>query len=59
MPAISTLPVCCNRDNRGVAYGRGLVFDARLDANLVALNAKTGAVVWKTEVDTREPTALA
>ena len=23
MPKISTLPVCCNNDNRGVAYGRG------------------------------------
>jgi quinohemoprotein ethanol dehydrogenase len=51
MPKISTLPVCCNNDNRGVAYGMGLIFNARLDANLVALNAKTGAVVWKTAVD--------
>ena len=51
MAKISTLPVCCNNDNRGVAYGMGLVFDARLDGNLVALNAKTGAVVWKTQVD--------
>src|SRR6204780_685721 len=51
MPKISTLPVCCNNDNRGVAYGEGLIFDARLDAKLVALNAKTGAVVWKTIVD--------
>jgi quinohemoprotein ethanol dehydrogenase len=52
MPKISTLPVCCNNDNRGVAYGAGLVFDARLDGKLVALNAKTGAVVWTTVVDT-------
>src|ERR1700688_2332986 len=51
MPKISTLPVCCNNDNRGVAYGMGMIFDAPLDANLVALNAKTGAVVWKTQVD--------
>jgi len=51
MPKISTLPVCCNNDNRGVAYGDGMIFDARLDAVLVALNAKTGAVVWKTTVD--------
>jgi glucose dehydrogenase len=28
-----------------------LVFDARLDGKLVALNAKTGAVVWSTVVD--------
>src|SRR3984885_11425495 len=52
MPKISTLPVCCNNDNRGVGYGAGLVFDARLDGKLVALNAKTGAVVWSTVVDT-------
>jgi quinohemoprotein ethanol dehydrogenase len=52
MPKISTLPVCCNNDNRGVAYGMGMVFNARLDGNLVALNATTGAVVWKTSVDT-------
>jgi quinohemoprotein ethanol dehydrogenase len=52
MPKISTLPVCCNNDNRGVAYGDGMVFDARLDGMLVALNAKTGAVVWKISVDT-------
>jgi quinohemoprotein ethanol dehydrogenase len=51
MPKISTLPVCCNNDNRGVAYGMGLIFDARLDGVLVALNAKTGAVVWQVTVD--------
>jgi quinohemoprotein ethanol dehydrogenase len=51
MPKISTLPVCCNNDNRGVAYGGGLVFDARLDAVLVALDAKTGKEVWQTRVD--------
>jgi quinohemoprotein ethanol dehydrogenase len=52
MPKPSTLPICCNNDNRGVAVGGGLVFDARLDAKLVALNEKTGAVVWSTIVDT-------
>jgi len=51
MPPLNTLPICCNRDNRGVAYGDGLIFNARLDATLVALNAKTGTVVWKTVVD--------
>jgi quinohemoprotein ethanol dehydrogenase len=51
MPKPSTLPICCNNDNRGVAIGMGMVFNARLDAKLVALNAKTGAVVWKTVVD--------
>jgi quinohemoprotein ethanol dehydrogenase len=52
MAKISTLPVCCNNDNRGVAYGQGLIFNARLDGKLVALVAKTGAVAWSTVVDT-------
>jgi quinohemoprotein ethanol dehydrogenase len=51
MPALSTLPICCGRDNRGVAYGKGLIFDARLDAVLVALDAKTGKEAWQTRVD--------
>jgi quinohemoprotein ethanol dehydrogenase len=51
MPAPSTLPICCNNDNRGVALADGKVFVARLDAVLVALDAKTGTVVWKTTVD--------
>jgi quinohemoprotein ethanol dehydrogenase len=51
LPAPSTLPVCCNNDNRGVAVGGGMVFDARLDAKLVALNANSGALVWSTVVD--------
>jgi alcohol dehydrogenase (cytochrome c) len=51
MPALNTLPICCNNDNRGVAVGNGKVFNARLDATLVALDAKSGKVVWKTTVD--------
>lgn len=47
----STLPICCNNDNRGVAYNNGMIFNARLDGNLVALNAATGKVIWKTTVD--------
>jgi quinohemoprotein ethanol dehydrogenase len=34
--------------NRGVAYGQGLIFQARRDGQLLALNAKTGALVWST-----------
>jgi quinohemoprotein ethanol dehydrogenase len=49
MPPLSTLPYAVN--NRGVGYGQGLIFDARMDAKLVALNAKTGKVVWETAVD--------
>jgi quinohemoprotein ethanol dehydrogenase len=52
MPALSTLPICCGRDNRGVAYGNGMIFDARLDSVLVALDAKTGKEIWQVRVDT-------
>ncbi len=51
MPPLASLPICCNNDNRGVAVGDGQVFVARLDATLVALNAATGKVMWKTTVD--------
>jgi quinohemoprotein ethanol dehydrogenase len=51
MAPLSTLVVTPGHPNRGVAYGQGLIFEGRLDANLVALDAKTGAVVWKTAVD--------
>jgi alcohol dehydrogenase (cytochrome c) len=41
---------CCGWDNRGLAIGGGLVYDAQLDGNLVALNQQTGGVVWKVPV---------
>ena len=37
---------CCGPVNRGVAIGGDKVFMATLDAHLVALDAKTGAVKW-------------
>src|SRR3954447_1933444 len=45
MPPLASLPICCNNDNRGVAVGLGFVFEARLDATLVALNIRTGQQV--------------
>jgi PQQ-dependent dehydrogenase (methanol/ethanol family) len=38
--------MCCDTVNRGVAYGDGKIILAQADAKLVALDAKTGAVVW-------------
>jgi quinohemoprotein ethanol dehydrogenase len=43
-------PADAGYGTRGVAYGQGLIFSGQ-GANLVALNAKTGALVWKTQVD--------
>src|SRR2546425_11624659 len=43
--------VCCGWVNRGLAMGEGLLFSGQLDANLVALNMKTGEVAWKTPIE--------
>jgi PQQ-dependent dehydrogenase (methanol/ethanol family) len=44
------VPVCCGPNNRGVAALGDLVYMATLDAKLVALNAKTGSVVWSEQL---------
>src|SRR5271166_3358675 len=41
---------CCDADSRGVAYADGKIFVGRLDGKLVALDAKTGKELWKTDV---------
>jgi PQQ-dependent dehydrogenase (methanol/ethanol family) len=38
--------MCCDTVNRGVAYGEGKVILQQADSTLVALDAKTGKVVW-------------
>ncbi|SEQ89032.1 alcohol dehydrogenase (cytochrome c) [Virgibacillus subterraneus] len=43
--------LCCGWANRGVALGDGKVFIGLLDARLVALDQKTGEVLWETVVD--------
>ena len=43
-----TIPVmCCDTVSRGVAYGNGKIFLHQADTTVVALDAKTGKVVWK------------
>jgi len=39
------------KSSRGVALGEGKVFVGQLDAKLVALDQKTGAVVWSVEAE--------
>ena len=41
---------CCGPNNRGVAISGDRLFMATLDAKLVALDAKTGKVIWEVEV---------
>ena len=38
--------MCCDTVNRGLAYAEGKVFLQQADSNLVALDSKTGKVVW-------------
>ena len=41
---------CCDVNNRGVAHADGKIFLGRLDAHVVALDAKTGKELWKTAI---------
>jgi len=41
---------CCGPNNRGVAIEGGKVFMGTLDAKLIALDAKSGKVLWETEI---------
>jgi alcohol dehydrogenase (cytochrome c) len=49
LPDVKT--VCCSWTSRGVSFGGGLVFEGQLDGKLVALDAKTGAVVWSIQAE--------
>jgi glucose dehydrogenase len=41
---------CCGPNNRGVAVSGDKVFMATLDAKMVALDAKTGKMLWDTQL---------
>jgi quinohemoprotein ethanol dehydrogenase len=43
--------ICCGWVNRGLAMGEGLLFLGQFDANVVALDIKTGKEVWKTPIE--------
>ena len=42
-----TAIMCCDLNNRGLAYAEGMVFLHQADTTIVALDARTGAVRWK------------
>jgi len=50
MPPIEQMIVCCGRNNKGVAVADGKVIVGRLDNVVVALDAGSGSVVWKTKL---------
>ena len=45
---------CCGPNNRGVAIGGDKLFMGTLDAKMVALDAKTGKLLWETQIDDPE-----
>ena len=48
MGAVTTF--CCGPNNRGVAVSEGKLFMGTLDAKLVALDAKSGRLLWDTQI---------
>ncbi|HEX4782082.1 MAG TPA: PQQ-binding-like beta-propeller repeat protein [Usitatibacter sp.] len=42
--------VCCGNNNRGVAIEGGTLFMGTLDSKLVALDAKSGKVLWQSDI---------
>lgn len=49
-PRKKDYPLCCGPANRGVAVADDKVFIGTVDARLVALDAKSGKVLWDVEV---------
>jgi alcohol dehydrogenase (cytochrome c) len=57
---------CCGPNNRGVAIFKDKVYMGTLDSKLVALDAKTGSLIWQTDIaepelgysETMAPTAV-
>jgi len=49
-PAPGTVNPCCGNLTRGVAILGDKLFLATLDAQMIAINAKTGKELWKTQV---------
>ncbi|HET9028642.1 MAG TPA: PQQ-binding-like beta-propeller repeat protein, partial [Candidatus Aquilonibacter sp.] len=52
IPKVTLRTVCCDMDNRGVAMYGNNVYMATLDDHVIALDARTGKVVWDV---TKEP----
>ncbi|MEE2790721.1 MAG: PQQ-dependent dehydrogenase, methanol/ethanol family [Acidobacteriota bacterium] len=49
-PLPDDLRICCGRNNRGVAILGETLYMSTLDAHLVAIDARTGNLVWDKEV---------
>jgi alcohol dehydrogenase (cytochrome c) len=58
-PPETTTVVCCGAVNRGAAIYEGRVFRTTLDAHVIALDMKTGKVIWNVKSgDTKDGIAM-
>jgi hypothetical protein len=48
-PTLGYSNLCCGQQSRGVAVAYGKVYGAQLDGHVVALDARTGNLIWKTD----------
>lgn len=48
VPGAKAVHACCDVVNRGVAAWNGKIISATLDGRLIAIDAKTGKLVWST-----------
>ncbi len=56
VPGETGFKACCDVVNRGPAYDNGRIFVGTLDGRLIALDARTGKLVWSTvTVDQSKP----
>lgn len=56
VPGEKGFDACCDVVNRGVALWKGRVYVGALDGRLIALDAKTGKVVWSVQTtDPKQP----
>jgi len=49
-PMPPDLPLCCGRNNRGLAIHDKALFWGTLDGFLIAINASDGKIIWQTQV---------
>jgi PQQ-dependent dehydrogenase (methanol/ethanol family) len=47
-PVLEYSDLCCGPQARGIALADGKIFIAQVDGHVVALDAKTGKMIWKT-----------
>ena len=48
-PTLGYSNLCCGQQSRGVAVAYGKVYAAQLDGHVIALDARTGKTIWKTD----------